>query len=84
MNLNLFLIVREAQKRDQSAQGFTGNSFRREKFNQLSKRLLCNQKDLISFFYSVRFLNIYYFYESPTDCYFCVCTRVRNASTVIH
>lgn len=35
MNLNLFLIVREAQKHDQSAQGFTGNSFMRERFNQL-------------------------------------------------
>lgn len=68
MNLNLFFIVGEAQKHDQSAQGFTCNSFRRERFNQLSKRLLCYQKDLISFFfYLVRFLNSFYFYESPTD-----------------
>lgn len=52
MNLNLFLIVREAQKHDQTAQGFTGNSLRRERFNQLCKRLLCNQKDLISLFFS--------------------------------
>lgn len=73
MKLNLFLIVREAQKHDQNAQGFTGNSFRRERFNQLSKRLLCNQKDLISFsffFNIVRFLNIFLFLRAPNPLIF--------------
>lgn len=67
MNLNLFLIVREAQKHDQTAQGFTGNSFRRERFNQLCKRLLCNQKDLISFFFLISEISKHFFFFTRTQ-----------------